>query len=76
MPGRPHGLRERIEKAARAAGVMLNVTAEIDGLPQIKMLVQRGVGSSILSLSAVRDEWKISHRGGRGGAANSLPDLI
>ena len=58
VPGRPHGLRERIEKAARAAGVLLNVTAEIDGLPQIKMLVQRGVGSSILSLSAVSAEWQ------------------
>jgi LysR family nitrogen assimilation transcriptional regulator len=58
VPGRPHGLRERIERAARAAGVMLNVTAEVDGLPQIKMLVQRGVGCSILSLSAVRDEWQ------------------
>lgn len=56
VPGRPHGLRERIEMAARAEGVMLNVTAEIDGLPQIKMLVQRGVGSSVLSLSAVGDE--------------------
>jgi LysR family nitrogen assimilation transcriptional regulator len=56
LPGRPHGLRERLERAARETGIALNVMAEIDGLPQIKMLVQRGVGSSILSLSAVREE--------------------
>jgi LysR family transcriptional regulator, nitrogen assimilation regulatory protein len=58
VPGRPHGLRETIEKAARGLGLTLNVTAEIDALPQIKMLVQRGVGSSILSGSAVREEWR------------------
>src|SRR5262249_41562952 len=58
IPGRPHGLRERIERAARDAGIPLNVIAEIDGLPQIKLLVQRGVGSAILSLSAVREEWQ------------------
>lgn len=58
MPGRPHGLREQIEKAARNAGIVLNVTAEIDGLPQIKTLVARGVGFAVLSLSAVRDEWQ------------------
>jgi LysR family transcriptional regulator, nitrogen assimilation regulatory protein len=56
LPGRPHGLRERLEKAAREAGITLNVTAEVDGLPQIKLLVERGVGFSILSLSAVREE--------------------
>jgi LysR family transcriptional regulator, nitrogen assimilation regulatory protein len=56
LPGRPHGLRERLEKAARQAGVALNVTAEVDALPQIKTLVQRGVGVSALSLCAAREE--------------------
>jgi LysR family transcriptional regulator, nitrogen assimilation regulatory protein len=58
IPGRPHGLRECIERAARQVGVPLNVAAEIDALPQIKMLVERGVGASILSGSAVREEWR------------------
>lgn len=58
MPSRPHGLRERVERAARETCVMLDVTVEIDGLPQIKSLVSRGVGSSVLSLSAVMDEWR------------------
>jgi LysR family transcriptional regulator, nitrogen assimilation regulatory protein len=56
VPGRPHGLRERLEMAARKAGVHLTIKAEVDALPEIKLLVQRGVGSSILSLSAVREE--------------------
>jgi LysR family nitrogen assimilation transcriptional regulator len=56
VPGRPHGLRERLEMAARNAGVNLTIKAEVDALPEIKLLVQRGVGSSILSLSAVREE--------------------
>jgi hypothetical protein len=34
----------------------LTIKAEVDALPEIKLLVQRGVGSSILSLSAVREE--------------------
>ena len=59
MPGRPHGLRERLELAARKAGLSLNIKAEIDALPEIKLLVQRGVGSSILSLSAVREEREV-----------------
>jgi len=56
LPGRPHGLRERLELAARKAGINLNIKAEIDALPEIKLLVEHGVGSSILSLSAVREE--------------------
>jgi LysR family transcriptional regulator, nitrogen assimilation regulatory protein len=59
VPGRPHGLRERLELAARKAGLSLNIKAEIDALPEIKLLVQRGVGSSILSLSAVREEREV-----------------
>jgi hypothetical protein len=34
----------------------LNIKAEVDALPEIKCIVQGGVGSSILSLSAVREE--------------------
>ncbi len=56
MPGRPHGLREHLERAARDQGVGLNVRVEIDGLPQIKTLVGRGAGFAVLSLSAVGEE--------------------
>lgn len=76
LPGRPHGLRERIEKAARETQVVLNVTAEIDGLPQIKQLVQRGVGCSILSLSAVREEVLAGRVGTRRIVAPTLPRTV
>jgi len=56
VPSRPHGLRERLEKAAREKCIALDVAVEIDGLPQIKTLVGKGVGCSVLSLSAVLDE--------------------
>jgi LysR family transcriptional regulator, nitrogen assimilation regulatory protein len=58
LPSRPHGLRERLELAARSAGVELKLVAEIDSLPQLKALATRGVASTVLSLSAVRDEWR------------------
>jgi LysR family transcriptional regulator, nitrogen assimilation regulatory protein len=58
LPSRPHGLRERLEHAARSAGVTLKISAEVDSLPQLKALVTRGVASTVLSLSAVRDEWR------------------
>ena len=56
MPGRPHGLRELIERHVRACGVRLNVAIEMDALSQIKELVARGSAHSILSLSAVQGE--------------------
>ena len=56
LPGRPHGLRELIERHARACGVRLNVAIEMDALSQIKELVARGSAYSILSLSAVQGE--------------------
>lgn len=56
LPSRSHGLRERIEASARAAGVGLNVTIEMDALVQIKELAARGSGYSILAHAAVRKE--------------------
>jgi LysR family transcriptional regulator, nitrogen assimilation regulatory protein len=58
LPSRPHGLREAVESGARAAGVTIRLAAEIDSLPQLKLLVMRGVASSVLSPAAVRDEWR------------------
>ncbi|RXL95924.1 LysR family transcriptional regulator, partial [Citrobacter sp. AAK_AS5] len=56
MPNRSHGLRETIERFARGEGVELNVALEMDSLPQIKELVARGSGYSILAHSAARRE--------------------
>lgn len=56
LPSRSHGLRERIEASARAVGVDLNVTIEMDSLVQIKELVARGSGYSILAHAAARKE--------------------
>lgn len=56
LPNRSHGLRETIERFARGEGVELNVALEMDSLPQIKELVARGSGYSILAHSAARRE--------------------
>jgi LysR family nitrogen assimilation transcriptional regulator len=56
IPSRRHGLREMIERHARAANVALNVTLEIDALTQIKALVARASGYTILAHAAVLDE--------------------
>ncbi|WP_207458215.1 LysR family transcriptional regulator [Azospirillum sp. SYSU D00513] len=54
LPGRPHGVREETERAARAAGVALNVVLEIDALEQIKSLVAEGAGYTVLSARVAR----------------------
>jgi LysR family nitrogen assimilation transcriptional regulator len=56
LPARPHGLRELVERAARVNSIKLNIRTEIDALTQIKALVRRGLGVSVLSHSAVFEE--------------------
>lgn len=56
LPGRRHGLRRMIEDKAREQNVTLNVVAEVDGMMQIRALVARGVGHTLLSQSAMHDE--------------------
>lgn len=56
LPGRPHGLRALIKRYAQQSGVRLRITTDVDALTQIKRLVSRGVGCSILSHAAVADE--------------------
>lgn len=56
LPARPHGLRELVEKAARDNDVELRIGTEIDALTQIKALVRRGLGHTVLSHSAVYEE--------------------
>lgn len=53
LPGRPHGLRLRIDEIAADLGIRLNVVLEIDGLSGILDLVRRGVGCSILTPPAL-----------------------
>ncbi|KGT73110.1 transcriptional regulator [Bradyrhizobium japonicum] len=49
LPGRPHGLREEVERAASQHGRRLNVMMEIDSLENIKVLVAAGAGYTVLS---------------------------
>jgi LysR family nitrogen assimilation transcriptional regulator len=56
LPARPHGLRELVEREARHNGLHLRIHTEIDALSQIKALVRRGLGYSVLSHSAVYEE--------------------
>ena len=58
LPSRPHNLRDRVERAARETCTVINVAVEINGLPQIKALVAKGVGYSVLPISAVMEEWR------------------
>lgn len=56
LPARPHGLRELVEQMARENGIRLTIRTELDALTQIKALVRRGIGKTILSYSAVHEE--------------------
>ncbi|MGX9943077.1 LysR family transcriptional regulator [Bradyrhizobium denitrificans] len=49
LPGRPHGLREEVERAALRHSLRPNVVLEVDSLESIKALVAENVGYTILS---------------------------
>lgn len=49
LPGRPHGVRAEVERAARTLGTEPRVVIEIDALDQIKALVAAGAGYTVLS---------------------------
>ncbi|MGE0339706.1 MAG: LysR family transcriptional regulator [Xanthobacteraceae bacterium] len=53
LPGRPHGLRLRVDEVAAELGIRLNVVLEVDGLSGILDLVRRDVGCSILTPPAL-----------------------
>lgn len=55
LPSPHHGLRAMIDRIARPAGVALTVGTEMDGLAQIKALVARGSGHTILAPAAAFD---------------------
>lgn len=56
LPGAEHGLRRVVDAAARRSGIRLRVRTEIDALPQIKTLVRRRRGFTILSLAALHED--------------------
>jgi LysR family nitrogen assimilation transcriptional regulator len=55
LPSQRHGLRKTIDRFARSAGVDLDVCIEMDALSQIKELVVRGSGFTILAPAAAHD---------------------
>lgn len=55
LPSERHGLRAFVERTARRERMSLNVSIAIDSMPQIKALVARGSGHTILSPAAVQD---------------------
>ncbi|MBW3098960.1 LysR substrate-binding domain-containing protein [Pseudohoeflea coraliihabitans] len=55
LPSERHGLRAYIDRVAQSERLTLNVPTEMDSLPQIKALVARGSGHTILSPAAVHD---------------------
>ncbi|MCY0149250.1 LysR family transcriptional regulator [Hoeflea sp. G2-23] len=56
IPSRQHGLREVIERYARAHNLTLNIVMEIDALRHIVAMVSRASAYTILSHAAVMDE--------------------
>jgi LysR family nitrogen assimilation transcriptional regulator len=55
LPSLTHGLRKTIERFAHSNGIELNVVIEMDALTQIKELVARGSGYTILAPAAAYD---------------------
>jgi LysR family transcriptional regulator, nitrogen assimilation regulatory protein len=55
LPSPAHGLRVMIDQYARESSIRLNVVLEMDALPQIKALVSRGIGYTILASAAAQD---------------------
>jgi LysR family nitrogen assimilation transcriptional regulator len=55
LPSPHHGLRSMIDRFMKSEGVTLNVVTEMDGLGQIKTLVARGSGHTILAPAAAID---------------------
>jgi LysR family nitrogen assimilation transcriptional regulator len=55
LPSGHHGLRKMIDRTARSKGVGLRVSTEMDALNQIKTMVSRGSGYTILAPAAAHD---------------------
>lgn len=55
LPARPHGLRVLIDNELEKLGVTARVEFEVDAMPSTLSLVERGIGYTVLSESAVTD---------------------
>ena len=55
LPSKRHGLRVLVDRVTRKIGIELKARIEMDSLQQIKGLVARGSGYTILSPAAVHD---------------------
>lgn len=55
LPSKRHGLRIMIDRFTRARGIELNVATEMDALGQIKTMVSRGSGYTLLAPAAAID---------------------
>ena len=68
LPSSSHGLRELLERAAAETGHVVNTIIDVDSYGNIKELVERGIGYSILPFNAISREtregrlrsWRIS----------------
>ena len=56
LPGREHGLRRILDTACAAAGIRLQVVAEIDSLTSVKRAAETALGQTVLSLASVSEE--------------------
>lgn len=59
LPYRRHGVRALVEAACAEAGFRLRIAVELSGLGPIKMLVQRGLGLSVLPPAVVANEVRL-----------------
>jgi LysR family transcriptional regulator, nitrogen assimilation regulatory protein len=60
LPSRPHALRQLIESAARPRKLTLKVVAEVDSIHAVIPLVQKGLASTLLPVSAIYDPAKVA----------------
>ena len=56
LPNMAHNNRRLVEHAAHAHGVRLNIKIEADSVAFAKVLVEKGLGFTILTYAAVQDE--------------------
>ncbi|MGY6635111.1 MAG: LysR family transcriptional regulator [Alkalilacustris sp.] len=56
LPGQGHGLRDLIDQQVEAAGLQLGTVLEVDSYKTIKVLVERGLGFSVLPANAIAPE--------------------
>lgn len=56
LPGFPHANRRVLEQAAVQHGVHLRVVLEVDSVALTKTLVRRGMGYSLLTITAIQGE--------------------